>query len=499
MKSGDKKKKKPKKQGGIAGGILSFFSSGKEQVVPDEPSEWDEPPEWDGELCSLEPMASPPPVAKFRDRPLMILHGEGELFYDGELCEVADAVEEAFFSFLVDVKDLSESEAGALEEGAHFFLQNYLIPYRGGNLFLPERDTVRRFLGNWYPRKSMDPDMDEIDLLLVAVAALYAYLHHLGLTPRKKAEEIISECKDRDFYSYRLQGYWAAGGSNKYYDWVCEYDYEGYTLEETKIDDPFDKEFRSIELDTLFRISEKPVQKMTESDCRAAHRVVMKLDELLSRVCEATGADAESVGRYYLERYEMTRQMNFIDGLICLPLNISTAGFVDEALDMARRLSEYLEPEVFLGDAVTILSEAGRHEEAVSRAEENIKNFPGAAWIHITAAEAYERAGDPGKSMEIFRVALDVIKDNTLRRDVYERFIEFLKRTGKTDEAEKLEEQAREEGCDGYAAKPVGQIMVSPGVDHPETAEKGKKKKIGRNDPCPCGSGKKYKKCCLDK
>ncbi|HEC62475.1 MAG TPA: hypothetical protein ENI27_09540, partial [bacterium] len=21
--------------------------------------------------------------------------------------------------------------------------------------------------------------------------------------------------------------------------------------------------------------------------------------------------------------------------------------------------------------------------------------------------------------------------------------------------------------------------------------------KIGRNDPCPCGSGKKYKMCCL--
>ena len=23
--------------------------------------------------------------------------------------------------------------------------------------------------------------------------------------------------------------------------------------------------------------------------------------------------------------------------------------------------------------------------------------------------------------------------------------------------------------------------------------------KVGRNDPCPCGSGKKYKKCCADK
>jgi len=33
---------------------------------------------------------------------------------------------------------------------------------------------------------------------------------------------------------------------------------------------------------------------------------------------------------------------------------------------------------------------------------------------------------------------------------------------------------------------------------------KGKKKiryshHIGRNDPCPCGSGKKFKKCCYDK
>ncbi|WP_305259749.1 SEC-C metal-binding domain-containing protein [Nitrosomonas sp.] len=23
-------------------------------------------------------------------------------------------------------------------------------------------------------------------------------------------------------------------------------------------------------------------------------------------------------------------------------------------------------------------------------------------------------------------------------------------------------------------------------------------KKIGRNDPCPCGNGRKYKKCCLN-
>ena len=26
-----------------------------------------------------------------------------------------------------------------------------------------------------------------------------------------------------------------------------------------------------------------------------------------------------------------------------------------------------------------------------------------------------------------------------------------------------------------------------------------KEKKAGPNDPCPCGSGKKYKKCCMHK
>ena len=31
------------------------------------------------------------------------------------------------------------------------------------------------------------------------------------------------------------------------------------------------------------------------------------------------------------------------------------------------------------------------------------------------------------------------------------------------------------------------------------TTFKRKAAKVGRNDPCPCGSGKKFKKCCLNK
>ena len=30
------------------------------------------------------------------------------------------------------------------------------------------------------------------------------------------------------------------------------------------------------------------------------------------------------------------------------------------------------------------------------------------------------------------------------------------------------------------------------------TLEQLERKKVGRNEVCPCGSGKKFKKCCLD-
>ena len=47
-------------------------------------------------------------------------------------------------------------------------------------------------------------------------------------------------------------------------------------------------------------------------------------------------------------------------------------------------------------------------------------------------------------------------------------------------------------------AKPVQNVTMSTNRDEesaPKTVVR-KGEKIGRNDPCPCGSGLKYKKCC---
>lgn len=41
-----------------------------------------------------------------------------------------------------------------------------------------------------------------------------------------------------------------------------------------------------------------------------------------------------------------------------------------------------------------------------------------------------------------------------------------------------------------------GQWVYTGQLNGPGTTYRREQPKIGRNDPCPCGSGKKYKKCC---
>ena len=46
------------------------------------------------------------------------------------------------------------------------------------------------------------------------------------------------------------------------------------------------------------------------------------------------------------------------------------------------------------------------------------------------------------------------------------------------------------------SASPEKQALPATAGDGTDRAQPHRSKKIGRNDPCPCGSGKKYKNCC---
>jgi preprotein translocase subunit SecA len=84
------------------------------------------------------------------------------------------------------------------------------------------------------------------------------------------------------------------------------------------------------------------------------------------------------------------------------------------------------------------------------------------------------------------------------QREGYEMFMEMIFRI-KMDTLEKLclIKIQREEEVDEIRQKQRQDYILSRGEDVPATqTAKREGNKVGRNDPCPCGSGKKYKKCC---
>lgn len=84
------------------------------------------------------------------------------------------------------------------------------------------------------------------------------------------------------------------------------------------------------------------------------------------------------------------------------------------------------------------------------------------------------------------------------QREGYEMFMEMTSEM-KRDSLEKLcmVQIQREEEVEEIRHKQKQDYILSRGEDVPETQTvKREGRKVGRNDPCPCGSGKKYKKCC---
>jgi len=67
------------------------------------------------------------------------------------------------------------------------------------------------------------------------------------------------------------------------------------------------------------------------------------------------------------------------------------------------------------------------------------------------------------------------------------------------DVRERELERCTRDPLDFFSRREVKEWSIPMREEARKEREAGKKKKIGRNDPCPCGSGKKFKKCCMGK
>ncbi len=176
-----------------------------------------------------------------------------------------------------------------------------------------------------------------------------------------------------------------------------------------------------------------------------------------------------------------------------LPESLIDDGRIDEGLALAKDWSALEDFEMFLSDTAVIYAKAGREDDARRQIASDIALAPDDPVTRISAGNAFQILNDLPAAEEQFRKACEC-DDPFDDFDAWVRLIAFLRETGRDVEAARLDADLlleRYDDSDGEK-KSDGSPRDLP-VFQPYVRED---PKVGRNDPCPCGSGKKFKKCC---
>jgi tetratricopeptide (TPR) repeat protein len=231
-------------------------------------------------------------------------------------------------------------------------------------------------------------------------------------------------------------------------------------------------------------------------------------------LCEMVGTDETR-----LTDLDEQHDLFILDWAIELPFQLARAGLVEEAATLAERFAAITEADNFLPDRAIILAEAGRREDALAQVTDNLTRFADDPWVTIKSGDVYEQFGDHDRAEQLYRRGLELAGDDDYTRaGAVERLVPLLDNTGRKEEGEALieAEEARKPSRPPLwnhvlAKKPgaqtpplLGDITkdLFPDPDDFDSFSMPYTRpdpKIGRNDPCPCGSAKKYKKCCRGK
>jgi len=169
--------------------------------------------------------------------------------------------------------------------------------------------------------------------------------------------------------------------------------------------------------------------------------------------------------------------------LVELPMALAWGGLVDQAVTVGDALAR-LDAEneaMFANDVAVILAEAGRADEALARVERNLRRFPDDLWTQVHAGDVHLALSDRARAELAFRDALAMARAHCDASEIAgasERLAALL--AGQPGREEEARAAAQETARASRAEYASARLVV----------------KIGRNDPCPCGSGSKYKRCC---
>jgi len=116
---------------------------------------------------------------------------------------------------------LAPEEATSLANGADFFLRDFLVDFKGYNLFDEKPGIVKQFAGNWYIVNTAEPDIQQLSRHLQGIRAFYGWLCGQGLISGGYLTILEKECGILSFYEARIEAFWRIEGDG-FHEWERE-------------------------------------------------------------------------------------------------------------------------------------------------------------------------------------------------------------------------------------------------------------------------------------
>jgi hypothetical protein len=144
----------------------------------------------------------------------------------GEMLDRLYALCGSFGDYMEEILGVPASTVAEYERVCEAFCDYLLMYYLTTPLEVkPGQDSIRRFLGNYYPRTQVDANLDFVFHALSALPAFYAWLGRLGFVTWKVVDAIVDQCRDWQWFRHRLLEFHELKGFDRA-DWCRRYDYK---------------------------------------------------------------------------------------------------------------------------------------------------------------------------------------------------------------------------------------------------------------------------------
>ena len=444
-----------------------------------------------------------------------------------ELHETLRHTLDEFYAYLHDTQKLKENTVNQHVGRMRFFSDSYLL-YDGSSIEEFDADHIINFLGDFYIRKVFNSTESDVGPYLTTFKRFAKFLFEKEKLSKLEFDEINMVCKQKDYFKHRFETYFATDDLES---WHFSNDLDEY-LEEMESAYQFD-ENHTLDIDANFvhllnertfdnpiavkafsafieKIRQEKSVKLTSTKQYITRKFWMELDQSqnLNLFTKPT-LNQEDIGLFHFfyvagshlkllritgNKLEPTKLLNVYQQLtekeqFVLLIDVlwnqlswkdvqpSTAGGRIEISQanrshFAETLAEFpVDEEVKLRE-----SQIGARltNQMFSGVTDHFLKYimPILEYFDLFELKLWFSEGD-----KPYYMGIDSIKINS--------FGIFI--------CNQLKKMSDELPYD-VPLDPMTDLLMQLGS---MAAPIIKEKKVGRNDPCPCGSGKKYKRCCM--